>query len=210
MKRPAPSRTKTRGSRSVRGTPQAKRKPTRETIVSRRSPLDRSIDGQLVTERGSALEQTSDNPKTGRQLERRWLLWVPTVLAVVLKSLAQAGFLAGPDAPAAWVLSAAVVWLTFGMALLGTLALYDDARWLASADADWHPSPWGYVGGGTVFVLALLLAPLALDPGAVLTVPAVAGAALVALPLSSLVAGPIYLAVRYRRLSEPPGSHRSE
>lgn len=87
----------------------------------------------------------------------------------------------------------------FLAAALGTVRLVDDAGAVREAAGDWRPDARRYVAAGALVLLALQAARFAAagrpvpDP-----VPVYAGTLVVALPCSSLVAGPIYLLQRYR------------
>lgn len=74
---------------------------------------------------------------------------------------------------------------------------YRDTRLVALANAGWDPPVWKYVGGGAVAAFALVLAPAiatgTLTPGLLPVLAAVAVA------LSGVFFGPVYLWRRYNR-----------
>jgi hypothetical protein len=75
--------------------------------------------------------------------------------------------------------------------------LYRDTRLVALADAGWDPTVWTYVGGGAVTTFVLVLVPAVatgtLTPGLLLVFAAVA------VSLSGVFFGPVYLWRRYDR-----------
>lgn len=80
-----------------------------------------------------------------------------------------------------------------------TARLYDDARRIAERSADWTPNPWSYVlGGAAALVLLRVLELVVLESTVQRPALYLAGNALVALALASVVAGPAYALRRER------------
>lgn len=209
---PTKGRVLSRIERSLSRLPSPTQQPRRGTDADGPSPGVRATDTASSVDQatpGHDVARPSGGSPSGRLLARRWLLWLPTLLALVLKGIAASGGAVGSESTAVWLVWVGSHWLTFGLALLGTIALYDDATWLAAVGADWRPNPWWYILGGALSAVPVLLAPLAIGGDIVTALPVVFGAALVALPLSSIVAGPLYLAVRTVRLREEalPSEH---
>lgn len=83
---------------------------------------------------------------------------------------------------------------------VGTDELYEDARRIRRSDHDWSPSPTRYlIAGATALLLVRVGQFAAGTPAPAEPVPYALGNALVALALSSIVAGPAYVAMRRRR-----------
>lgn len=106
-----------------------------------------------------------------------------------------------PNAPGT---GGTVAWLLLGGWVLvsgwATARLHDDASWRAASRESWHPQPWAYVLGGAVTVTLLLALYVGLTDRVVDRPVLVLGGALVAsLPLSAVVAGPLYVWNRRRR-----------
>jgi len=88
----------------------------------------------------------------------------------------------------------------FLVGLAGTLWLFHDAEQRADAGADWQPNPWLYVLGGACVLELYYLVPVlrgAVDPP---VVPYLTGGFVVAVFLSAVVSGPVYLLARRRAL----------
>ncbi|MFC7139698.1 hypothetical protein ACFQMA_07575 [Halosimplex aquaticum] len=129
-------------------------------------------------------------------------LLAPTALAIVygLVVLVAGGgvFATGQPLPGAGV-AFGLLGALFAVAAHGTLRLYDDARTVARAAGDWRPNPWLYVANAALLLVGLQAVRFAVAGQPVSApVPTYAGTLVVALPLSSLVAGPVYVAQRYR------------
>ncbi|WP_436926928.1 hypothetical protein [Halosimplex amylolyticum] len=129
-------------------------------------------------------------------------LLAPAALAVVygLVVLVAGGgiFETGQPWPGAGV-AFGLLGVLFAVAAHGTIRLYDDARRVARSAAEWRPNPWLYVANAALLLVGLQAARFAVAGQSVSApVPTYAGALVVALPLSSLVAGPVYVAQRYR------------
>lgn len=89
----------------------------------------------------------------------------------------------------------------FLLGVAGTRWLVEDATRLAAAGAAWQPNPWYYVlGGGLVLELYYLLPVLAGSGPATADAAYLVGGFVVSLLLSSVVAGPVYVLQRRRRL----------
>ncbi|GAA0211581.1 MULTISPECIES: hypothetical protein [Halobaculum] len=129
-----------------------------------------------------------------------WFLYVPTLLGTVLLVAIAADVFAGlPPAYGPQVAASAGVFfvLTAGT---GTYFMVADARTVSGEGSTWQPTALPYVaGGGTVSTAVLLAAGGGLSPGS-LTVPALAGAAIVGMTTASAVSGPVYLFRRYRHI----------
>lgn len=149
-----------------------------------------------------AVSEAGDPPP----LDRPWLLLSPLATGGVYLGLV---LVAGSEVlhtGRPWphgVIAGALLTAFFGVCLAGTLRLYDDAVALRRVEADWQPNPWHYVLGGALVLTgyrALRITVL----GGTATRPALylAGSFVVATVLSSLVAGPLYLFLRRRRLPE--------
>lgn len=143
--------------------------------------------------RGGASERSDRAAQSGAE---RASLWIPSVVGGLTALLA----LAGP----AWAPETAVHGLavaTFCASAVGFVVLLDDAARLRDADAGWRPSPWPFVAAGAVVAGALLVTvvprPAGPAPGYY------GGVALVATFLSPAVVGPVYLAIRARRVGAP-------
>ena len=103
---------------------------------------------------------------------------------------------AGRDPPVAYALLAVL----FLVSLAGTLVLFRDAEETA-ARTDWTPEPWTFVLVGAGIVAAVGTASFALrgTPPAELVAPAI-GLFVVGIAVASVAVGPVYLAVKYRRV----------
>jgi len=129
-------------------------------------------------------------------------LLAPTVLAVVygLVALVAGGALfdTGQPMPGA-AIAFALLGALFVLASHGTLRLFDDAQLVGDANADWQPNPWWYLATGALVLLVLQAARFA-AAGTALSdpIPVYAGTLVVALPIASLVAGPLYVIQRLR------------
>lgn len=88
----------------------------------------------------------------------------------------------------------------FLVGLAGTLWVYRDAERLAAADADWRPNPWLYVLGGACVLELYYLVPAVRGGVEPPVVPYLAGGFVLAVLLSAVVAGPVYLFARRRAL----------
>lgn len=89
----------------------------------------------------------------------------------------------------------------FLLGVAGTQWLYEDATRLTAASADWQPNPWYYVLGGGVVLELYYLVPVLSGAGPRTGVVAyLAGGFVLALALSSVVAGPVYAFQRRRHL----------
>lgn len=138
--------------------------------------------------------------------DRWWLLLAPLVLAVAFGA---AVLVVGPAAfdtgrpGSAGLVAFGLLAALFSVSLLGTASLHEDVRRVADADVDWTPNPWLYHVGGALVLLAVRLAvglPTA-GPNALLEY--LIGSFVVALAMSSLVVGPIYMLQRRRHLGVP-------
>ena len=93
----------------------------------------------------------------------------------------------------------ALLGFLFVVAGYGTVSVHDDARRVTRSRVDWRPNPWRYITAGAVALTGLQAVRFAVagrvvpDP-----VPVYAGTFVVALAVSSLVAGPLYLLQRLR------------
>lgn len=129
-------------------------------------------------------------------------LLAPSVLAVVygLIALVAGGALfdTGQPMPGAGV-AFALLGALFALATHGTLRLFDDARLVADAGDEWQPNPWWYLANGALVLLALQAARFSAAATSVPDpIPVYAGTLVVALPIASLVAGPLYVIQRLR------------
>ncbi|MFC7045879.1 hypothetical protein ACFQH6_11090 [Halobacteriaceae archaeon GCM10025711] len=92
----------------------------------------------------------------------------------------------------------------FLVCLLGTLLLYEDSRRVRSANLGWRPNPWAYLLGGAVGLVGLWAGPSLVGQSMGDSfVQLLVGAFVVALVMSSLLAGPVYLLQRSRHLGVP-------
>lgn len=98
------------------------------------------------------------------------------------------------------VVSFVLLGLLLHVAGYATSRLYTDARRITELDAGWRPNPWHYICGGALALLGLRVAETTVT-GRPVSSPAIyfLGNAFAALPLSSIVAGPVYWANRRRR-----------
>ncbi|QLG48308.1 hypothetical protein [Natrinema halophilum] len=80
-----------------------------------------------------------------------------------------------------------------------TLQLYSDSRLLQDGDGRWQPNPWLYICGGALALVGVRAGEI-LIAGRTVSEPTIyfVGNAFVALPLASIVAGPIYWSNRRR------------
>lgn len=133
-------------------------------------------------------------------MNRWWLLIAPIVMGGVYLTLVVAfgEELLRTGRPWPHGFLATVLLVAFFLVCLGgTVRLYDDTIALRQADADWQPNPWHYLVGGGLVLMTYRGAQLTLLERSVSNmVPYLAGSFVVALVLSSLVAGPVYLVVR--------------
>lgn len=148
------------------------------------------------TGRSTTVDRISDPPA----MTRWWLLIAPLVMGGVYLALVIAFgeelLRTGRPWPRGFVATILLV-AFFLVCLGGTVRLYDDAIALRQADADWQPNPWHYLVGGGLVLMTYRVAQLTLFGRSVSNlVPYLAGSFIVALVLSSLVAGPVYLVVR--------------
>lgn len=134
-----------------------------------------------------------------------WELCLPATLALsyLVVALAVGPSVFDVDRPG---LGGVVALLALGALLLAgawsTIRLFDDAAQRRARDGRTHPNAWHYAAIGVATILALRI--LQLQLGAVTPaepVPYLFGNAVVALPLSSIVAGPVYLLLRRRARS---------
>lgn len=169
-----------------------------------------TVGGQSA---GGASVETTDQPSddadsgtTEHTRQYAWLALLPALATLAGLAVGAAfGFgvfdTATPGAQRAVAYAVLVPYFLLGVA--GTLWLYEDATRLADADANWQPGPWRYVvGGGLALELYYLLPVLAgrgPDSGVVAYL---AGGFVLALLLSSVVAGPVYLLQRRRHLDD--------
>ncbi|WP_123537810.1 hypothetical protein [Halosimplex salinum] len=129
-------------------------------------------------------------------------LLAPAALALVYAAVALAAggavFDTGRPFPGGAVAFASLGVL-FVVSALGTLGLHDDARRVAGSRAEWRPNPWLYIGAGALVLTGLQAVRFAASGRVVPDpVPVYAGTLAVALPVSSLLAGPVYLVQRLR------------
>ncbi|WP_232700731.1 hypothetical protein [Halobacterium wangiae] len=135
--------------------------------------------------------------------EFAWLAFAPFALTLV--GLA-AGLLFGFElfdtgtAGAPTLLPYVVLVPYFLVGLAGTLWLFRDARRLAATGADWQPNSWLYVLGGACVLELYYLVPVIRGEVEPPVVPYLAGGFVLAVLLSAVVAGPVYLLVRRRAL----------
>lgn len=129
-------------------------------------------------------------------------LFAPFVLSVAYVGLAAA---AGPElfdtgsAGITRVVAFALLGLLLHLSGYATAQLYTDARRLGRRDVGWRPNPWHYVCGGALALVGLRAIELVVT-GRSVSAPALylLGNAVVALPLSSIVAAPVYWLNRRR------------
>lgn len=160
-------------------------------VVSRDAPFD-----------ANAIEVTDDGDaeRSPSLVAPWWLFIAPAVVGTLVTALVGAGAVDasfGVRAPVtAFVLG--LLALLFG--LTGTLLIYNDAAHLDTSDGHWRPNPWAYVGGGAAVLTAAyaLASGLPKDPLAASW--ALVGVGLVAGLASSVIAGPLYLYIRWRRI----------
>lgn len=139
-------------------------------------------------------------------MDRWWLLVAPLAMGGVYLGLVGAFGSRVLHTGRPWPHGAIAVLLLSSFLLVclaGTLRLYDDAVALRGSGATWQPNPWHYVVGGAVVLTTARLFQLTVRDAAISrTVPSTVGSFVVALILSSLVAGPVYLVVRRYRLGD--------
>lgn len=146
---------------------------------------------------GDVEVERADCPPRDRpgRLDHAWLLVAPAVVAAV----AVAAALAGAGGRASGPLRHVTVGVLFAVSLAGTLLLYDDANRVRRSVGEWRPNPWTYLVGGGLVLLLSRLASVA--GGRIENAPAfLAGSLVVAVVVSSVAAGPVYLYRRRRRV----------
>lgn len=156
-------------------------------------------------DRSTAGEASESDGRTELHASELALL-APAALAAVYLAIAvafgPAAFDAGePGAPR--LRAFALLGTLLIVAGVGTDELYEDARRIRRSDDDWSPSPTRYVIAGAVALLLLRAGQFATGSIAPSSpIPYAIGNAVVALALSSIVAGPAYVAAR-RRHGDP-------
>ncbi|GAB3027259.1 hypothetical protein [Natronobiforma cellulositropha] len=139
------------------------------------------------------------------------VLLAPALLSVgylgVYAAVGPAAFDTGRPHPAG-ALALVALGVLLHLAGYATARLYTAATARVERGGDWRPNPWLYVGGGALTLVCLRIVEL-LVTGTTPSTPGVylLGNAVVALPLASVVAGPVYWLHRRRRTSD---SHRSQ
>lgn len=133
----------------------------------------------------------------------------PGLAPLAGSALASLGGLAGlavgwdvfaPGGTASGRALAYALWVPFYLVgLRGTLWLYDDASAVARSHVNWRPNPWSYLGGGGAALAAALLLAAGVPATPLDEFLAVAfGALVVATPIGSVAAAPLYLLRRRR------------
>lgn len=159
------------------------------------------VDGMDVTELAEQLEHVDEDGASFTF--REWLLLAPAALALSYLPLVLLfgqellySTRGGEPNLLGFGLMAALV----GVATIATGHLYDDAKHVDET-TDWSPNPIHYTAAGTVVVTAALVARALLFDGSMARpVEFVGGVVIVSVLLSSVVAGPIYVFRRRRRL----------
>lgn len=176
--------------------------------------MDSRVDSPTLSPSTDSADEILDSDDNERETERRklrnWVLWLPTVLALFVEALVTSGTLGVLVPSWAGTLVFGLYSLVFVVAVLGTLNLYDDAKYVARESDRWQPSPWTYIVGGAVVLVPLLLLPTDFGSMSLAMLPAVFGAFLVAALVSSIVSGPVYLVRRRIALGQGELSTRSQ
>lgn len=135
--------------------------------------------------------------------EFSWLAVAPfvlTVVGLVAGLLFGFGIFDTGTTGDATLLPYAILVPYFLVGLAGTLWIYRDAERVADSNADWRPNPWLYVLGGACTLELYYLAPVVRGGVEPPVVPYLAGGFVLAVLLSAVVTGPVYLFVRRRAL----------
>lgn len=136
-------------------------------------------------------------------LEREWLLVAPLAGALALAGVS-AAFDPNPlrtGTSRTGLFAFAVLVPFFWLSVAGTVALVRDAARIRTAAVDWSPYPWRYLGASAAALTLLRAYPVLRNAGSFDgTVGYLAGTFVVALASASILAGPVYLLARRRRL----------
>jgi uncharacterized membrane protein len=127
--------------------------------------------------------------------EASWWLGIaaPSVAFVAFVGSTVLAFAFGLE-PVVFVL---LVPLLLFVGVVSLYCFYRDTRLVALADTEWKPAVWKYIGAGAVTAFALVLAP-AIATGT-LTLGLLPVLVAVAVALSGVFFGPVYLWRRYNR-----------
>lgn len=166
-------------------------------LVGFRDRDESDVDSGTVTARSNDGDRADDQPPV-----RLAVLLAPLALATAYAIVAAVIGFETFDTGSGGVTGALAFGLLGALLLVSgwtTARLYDDARWIAARSLDWTPNPWSYVlGGAATLVLLRVLELVVLESTVQRPALYLAGNALVALALASVVAGPAYALRRER------------
>ncbi|WP_440989116.1 hypothetical protein [Haloarchaeobius baliensis] len=159
------------------------------------------VDAVDVTELAEHIEEVDEDGASFTY--REWLLLAPAALALSYLPLVLAfgqELLYSTRGGEPHLLGFALMAALVGVAATATGHLFDDAKHVAET-TDWSPNPTHYTVAGTAVVtVALVGRVLFLDGTIARPAEFVGGVVIVSVLLSSVVAGPIYVFRRRRRL----------
>lgn len=164
------------------------------------TPAEDGVEGANVTdyesvERGGPSESDSTAPA------RWWVLVAPLAGSVVLSAASWAFAPLRTGTSPSGLVAFAVLIPYFLLCTAGTLALFRDATRLRAAGVEWSPNPWHYAVPSAVALAAVRAVPEGRSVGGTAELVGVlVGSLVVALVASSILAGPVYLLQRRRRV----------
>lgn len=191
--------------------------PSRQPALAAGTPAAPDGDGPVATSQGgagAAARSASgggqhDRGQAGRRGptdDHAWLAVLPfvaTLVGLVVGAVLGFGVFDTGSSGNANLLPYVVLVPYFLAGLAGTLWLFRDAKRLAAANADWQPNPWLFVLGGAAVLELLVALPVLRGELTSGVVPYLVGGFVLAGVLSSVVAGPVYLALRRRYVGSP-------
>jgi uncharacterized membrane protein len=176
-------------------------------MQSNATTAERATGGHDATEAGTP-DSTGPADSDSLSLDHRWVLIAPLGGAVVLSAVSwvfDPNPLRTGTAPAGLLAFAALLPF-FLVCVAGTLTVLRDAARLRATEANWSPNPWHYVVPSALALAGMhALRTVRRAGGIEEWAGFLAGTLVVALVASSILAGPVYLLQRRRRLAVSDG-----